>query len=383
MGWLTNAGWFFICAASTLYPAQITMGLVQVAYPEFLLQPWHTYLVYTGFALLYLTLNLPRLFKTVNWLLLISVVAVNGTAIYLLAALLARAYPKQSAHAVFVDFVNESGWSSDGTVFFLALLPAVGTLGAFDNATHLADELERPGKQVPQVILGSFAMSYCTALPMIVVYEFCNVNPESLLAPPGGQPIIALIMNALDSFPMTAVGVSLIIFCLFIAGCAALISWSRLYWSFSKQGALPFSRTMSKLSSRDALPLNALCWNTFMVVAIGTIALGSTTAMNALLGAATLCLLSAFVVVFGLLLYRGRSTLSQDRWFHLGRWGDAVLWVAMLWSVFISVMLCLPLYLPVTPETMNWASAVFVGVIVLSALYWLAFFRGKSMPSEL
>lgn len=377
MGWLTNAGWFFICAASTLYPAQMIMGMVEVAYPDFSPQPWHTYLVFAAFSLLYLLMNLPYVFKTVNWLLVVSVFAVNGTAIYLFVALLARAYPKQSAQAVFVDFVNASGWSSDGIVFFLALLPAVGALGAFDNATHLTDELENPGKQVPQVILGSYAMSYCTALPMIVVYQFCNVDPESLLTAPGGQPLIALTMNAFQSFPMMVVAISMVVFCMFVAGCGSLISWSRLYWSFSKHGALPFSGTMSKLSSRDALPLNALCWNTFMVLAIGTISMGSTTAMNALLGGASLCLLWAFVIVFGLLLHRGRKTLDPERWFNLGRWGDALLWVAVVTSVFFSVILCLPLYLPVTAETMNWSSAVFLGVIALSYVYWIAVFRKK------
>lgn len=377
MGWLTNAGWFLICAAAALYPAQMTMGLVATAYPNFVVQSWHIYLAYVAFTLLYLILNLPFIFRTVNWLLVISVFAVNGTAIYLLVALLARAYPKQSAHAVFIDFVNLSGWTSNGTVFFLALLPAVSTLGGFDNATHLTDELELPGKQVPQVIIGSFVMSYFTALPMVVVYQFCNVDPQSLLTAPGGQPIIALMMSAFRSLPMTVFGGSIIIFCMCISGCAALVSWSRLYWSFSEQGALPLSRITSKLSSHDALPLNALCWNTIMVLAIGTISLGSTTAMNALLGAATLCLLSAFAIVLGLTIYRGRKTLDPERWLNLGRWGDVALWVAMLWVLFLSVMLCLPLYLPVNLETMNWTSTVFIGVLVLSLLYWVAFFREK------
>ncbi|KAJ3497091.1 hypothetical protein NLG97_g2166 [Lecanicillium saksenae] len=226
----------------------------------------------------------------------LAVFAVNGTAVYLFVGLLVRAYPKQSAHFVFVEFVNESGWSSNGTVFFLALLPAVGCLSAFDNATHLTDELENPKKQVPLVLLISFAMSYLTGLPMIMVYQFCNVSPESLLAAPGGQPLIQLMQNAFRSFPMTAFGTAMIIFCFFTAGASALISWSRLYWSFSREGALPFSGTMSKLSSRDALPINALCWNTFLIVVLGTISIGSTTAMNALLGAANICTLSAFAI---------------------------------------------------------------------------------------
>ncbi|OAR03623.1 hypothetical protein LLEC1_04777 [Akanthomyces lecanii] len=378
MGWLTNAGWFFVSSASTLYPAQLTMGLVEAAYPDFPAKSWQTYLVYVCFALLYLFFNLPVIFRSVNWLLRIVVFAVNGTAIYLLIALLVRTQHKQTARFVFVEYANESGWASDGFVFFLALLPAVGCLSAFDNATHLTDELENPQKQVPQVIIGSFLMSYLTTLPMIIVYQFCNVEPESLLAAPGHQPFIQLMQNAFRSFAMSAAGTSMIIFCFSIAGTAALISWSRLYWSFSAQGALPFSSTMSKLSSHDALPINALCWNTGLICAIGAISIGSTTAMNALLGAANLCLLSAFSIVLGLLLYRGRKVLDPERWFNLGRWGDLIVWVSLMWIIFISIMFCFPLYLPVTAEAMNWTLVVFAGVLVIAGAYWLCIYsRGR------
>lgn len=379
MGWLTNAAWYLVACASTLYPAQITMGLIQTAYPSFAATRWQTYLVYVGFALLYLVMNLPKIFKSVDWLLRLVIFTVNGTAIYLFIALLVKAHPKQSAHFVFVEFINESGWSSNGTVYFLALLPAINCLSAFDNVTHLTDELESPRKQVPQVMIASFLMSYLTALPMIIVYQFCNIDPQSLLTAPGGQPLIQLMQNAFRSFPMTAFGTSMIIFCFFVAGASALISWSRLYWSFSREGALPFPKTMSKLSSHDALPINALCWNTLLIIALGAISIGSTTAMNALLGAANVCSLTAFAIVFALALYRGRKVLDPERWFNLGRWGDVLFVIAMLWLVFISVMLCLPLYRPVTLEAMNWASVVYVGIIALSAIYWVAVFNRQKV----
>ncbi|KAJ5825833.1 hypothetical protein N7474_002971 [Penicillium riverlandense] len=374
MGWLTNAGWFFISAACVLYTAQLTMAIVGAANPDFVIMPWQTYLVYCAYALLCLAINLPRTFKTVNFLLMAVIFSVNGTAIWLLVALLVRARPKQSAHAVFVEFVNESGWSSNGAVYFLALLPAYASLSGFDNATHLTDELDNPKKQVPQVIIGSFLMNYFTALPMIVVYEFCNVDPKSLLDPVGGQPMIQLMLNAFRSLPLTAVTGAIVIYGFFLASASSLITWSRLYWSFSREGSLPFSRTMSKLTSRDSLPVYALCWNTVLLIAIGAISIGSTTAMNALLGAANVCIISAIVTAFGLALYKGRKTFDPDRWFNLGRWGNAIFWLATLWSIFITVMLSMPLYLPVTPVTMNWTCVVFGGVVVIATIYWFAIF---------
>lgn len=279
MGWLTNAGWFFISAATILYTAQLTMALVGAANPGFVIASWQTYLLYCAYTLLSLSINLPWTFKIVNYLLMATIFTLNGTAIWLLVALLVRADPKQSPSAVFIEFVNESGWTSNGTVFFLDLLPAYASLSGFDNATHLTDELENPKKQVPQVIIGSFIMSYFTALPMIVVYEFCNVDPESMLDPVGGQPMIQLMLNAFHSLPLTIATTTIMVYSFFVAGASSLVTWSRLYWSFSREGCLPFSKTMSKLTSRDSLPVYALCWNAVLLIAIGAISIGSSTAV--------------------------------------------------------------------------------------------------------
>lgn len=108
--------------------------------------------------------------------------------------------------------------------------------------------------------------------------------------------------------------------------------------------------------------------------------------MNALLGAANVCIIAAILTALGLALYKGRDTLDSSRWLNLGhRWGNAIYMVATAWSVFITVVLCFPLYLPITLETMNWTCVVSGGVVVIAALYWLIVFRGKPpvlLPEE-
>ncbi|KAB8211099.1 hypothetical protein BDV34DRAFT_209264 [Aspergillus parasiticus] len=293
----------------------LTMAIAGAASPGFIIASWQTYLVYWAYALLSLSINLPRTLEIVNYMLRAVIFTLNGRAIWLLVALLVRAYPKQSAHAVFIEFVNQSGWSSDGLVFFLALLPAYAAFAGLDNATHLTDELENPQKQ-------------------------------SLLDPIGGQTMIQLMLNAFHSLPLTLATTAIMIYSFFVSSAASMITWSRLYWSFSREGSMPFSRTMSKLTSRDNLPIYAICRNTVLLIAIGAISIGSTTAMNALLGAANICIITAMVTAFALPLYKGRKTFDQNRWFNLGRW--------------------------VAPASMDWACVVFGGVVVIATIYWLA-----------
>ena len=147
---------------------------------------------------------------------------------------------------------------------------------------------------------------------MILVYEFCNVDPTSLLTPLGGQPLMQLMVNGFRSNGMAILGMVLIILCISVAGLASLVSWSRLYWSFSCVGLLPFSRTMSRLSSRDTLPLNALFFNTLLTLLISLISISSYTAMNTLLGAANLCIISTILTALSLVLFRGRKTFDES-----------------------------------------------------------------------
>ncbi|KAL4789697.1 amino acid permease-domain-containing protein [Aspergillus venezuelensis] len=271
MGCLTMAAWIFILSSTLLYLAQVTMALAAALNPGFAAARWHVYLVITR----------RPLFPTIA--------LINATSIYLIAVIFVRANPKQSAETIFFHFVNESGWSSNGIVFFIGWMPAMSILSLFDNATHIIDELDKPTKQVPQVMIGSYTLSFVTDFPVCILYKWCNVNPEALLAPVGGQPIVQLLLDTCDSKALLTISIVSFLVCFSMVGNAVLISSSRLYWSLSTQGMLPFSKWCSKQSSTDRLPINALLLTTALTLFLGAISLGSTTAMNAIMNASGVC----------------------------------------------------------------------------------------------
>lgn len=372
IGWLTNAFWWFVSVANTLYLAQLTIAGAIATHPTYNPPEWHYYVVYIGWSLLLFVLNLPGFFKVLPHSLAAAIAIINITAIYLLVALLVRATPKPTARTVFVDIVNSSGWPN-GVVFFLNLSPGVLAVGGFDSVTHITDEVAHPSRQVPQVMIGSAILSAIAGFIMTIVFSYCVVNPEGLLAPYGHQPLVQLIFDAARSDAIAIVGLLGIIISIYLASVGAFTSWNRLYWSLARERGLPFSKAMSKLSSRDSLPLNALMVNLFLLVGLGAIQVGSLTALNAILGGAYVCSLGSYAVALVLALWRGRDYLKADRWLNLGRFGILIQSVALVWCVFISVWLCFPLYLPVTVAYMNYASVVCVGVLVCSLVYWVAF----------
>lgn len=373
MGWTTNAFWWLTTVSNCLYMAQFTLGLAQAFSPGYVPSQWQCYLTYIAYAIGLFLLNLPPIFRAVPRVMVLGIVIIIITSIFIIIALLVRSTPKQSAYHVFVDIANASGWSSDGVVFFIALLPGIISVFGFDATTHITEEVDQPSKQIPQVMMGSAVLSAVSGFIMAIVYSFCNTKPENLLQPFGNQPLLQLFYDGLRSKVLISLAMGGVIVSFFCTSIACFTSWNRLYWSTARMGGLPFSQAMSKLSSRDQLPVNALVANLLLVIALGAVQIGSLTSLNALASGGVICMTISYCLSLGLALWRGRDFLPRERWLDLGRLGTPVQIISILWCIFISIFLSFPLYLPIEIEVMNWASVVFAGIMACSILYWLIF----------
>lgn len=340
-------------------------------------KPWHHFLVYVGVCINALVVNLP---KVMDWSLSASLVFINGAALFVLITLPVRANPNQSATAVCVSVANNSGWGSAAVVFFLNVLPGLASLGTCDAATHMSEELELPIRDVPWVMVGSALLSYLVVIPTMTIFLFCIVNPEAMFSPVGGQPLIQLVSDGHASRMLTAIPSALIVVGFAIGSWEALISWSRLYWSFSRTNGFPFSNFTERTT--DGVPVNALILGTALTIVIGAIQLGSTTALNAVLGGASLCSGFSWIIVLSFRVWRGNDALDPQRWLNLGKWGRSLSGFAILWNMWMITWASFPLLLPVTLSSMNWSSLVTVGVVVISFVYYILFYRYRSDEME-
>lgn len=373
VGWLTICVYWFITTGNTLYLAETTIGWVEACHPGFTASQWQLYLASIAWAVLLAAMNLPGLFKLLPHLMSAGVVLINCSWLFIFVSLMTRVNPKNSAKTVFVDVVNESGWKSDGVVFFLAILPGLLSVSGFDAVTHITDEVPNPKKEIPQVILGSTGLSAITGLAMVIMYAFCTVDPSVLVEPYAHQPIINVLQDGLRSDALFNIAMTAVLVTMFIASVAGYTSWNRLYWSFSRGNGLPFSKFTAKLSGADHIPVNAVIVNFFMVVVLGALGVGSLTALNAIFGSSAICALSSYSVVLFLAIRRGREFLDPSRWLNLGRAGLPMQYIALGWAIFASIWLCFPLYLPVTPEYMNWSVVILTGIVVVATGYYVGF----------
>ncbi|OAQ59108.1 amino acid transporter [Pochonia chlamydosporia 170] len=375
VGAFSSAAWFFWTAGTYLFAAQLLLATASAAHPGYTSEPYQLYLCYIAAAAVAVLFNI-QLFRFYTIIMRGIMFYVNISAIIVLVTLLARASPKQSAQTVFVDFVNATGWSSDGFVFLLGCLPGITALNGFDSATHVTDEIPDPARQVPKVMIWTYALSSLSGLPMTIIFMFCVVNGDNLLAPIGGQPITQLFLDSTASLPLTMMLMSIYIIMFYIASGCMMTTFSRVLWSLAREQHLFLSPWLCRLGGRHELPEHAIYVATLLASLIGLLCLGPSTALNAILGSAAVCFFCSYMIPIACLLYDRSPLRSKTRTVDLGPIGGTLINIlAMAWMLLLGLVLLFPQYIPVAPATMNYTIAVLAGVVLVYSVNWICYAR--------
>lgn len=374
-GWMLCSGWFLWVGGTNLLAAQILSAIVTAFYPSFSASSWQIYLLVAAFTLVNWILNVP-LFNFYPHFSKAMLYWFNLGALFIFVSLLARAHPKQSAHDVFVSMINATGWDSNVVVFFIGLVPGVGFVSGFDCVTHMADEVPDPHRVVPLVMVGASAISFLAGLPMLFTYTFCNTKPQNLLTPIGNNPIVQLYLDAYDSKALTVTATAILLVGEIAAAAACLCAAGRSWWAFAEHQGTPFPKFFGRVNKRYSIPVNAITFLAVLTVLISAICIGSTTALNAILGGGLLCVYISYFSPI-ILMLKARSTLPKTRYFNLGRFGIVANILGLAWMLWMFVWMCFPLYLPVTANNMNYTSAVIGTVTAISALSWCVYSKSR------
>lgn len=192
----------------------------------------------------------------------------------------AKAPTHQEAKFVFANFVNNTGWSSNGIAFIVGLINTNWAFACLDCATHMAEEVHRPEKMIPIAIMGTVAIGFVTAWFYSVSMFFSMQDLDGLFATLTGVPILELYYQAL-SVKAGAIVLEALVIATGIGCMIASHTWqSRLCWSFARDRGLPFSNFLSRVHPVLDVPLQAHLVSCVIVAILGCLYLGSYTAFN-------------------------------------------------------------------------------------------------------
>ena len=374
------AGAVFTSASVTISIASSIVGMYMLAHPDLTLKTWQVFVTYELANVLILFCNiwekpLPNISKASLYMSLLAFIIIT-------IAVLAKADGDfQSAHFVFVEFTNGTGWSSSGIAFIVGLINPNWSFSCLDAATHMAEEMLEPRKQIPIAIIGTVIIGFVTSFCYSLAMFFSIKDLAALSTSTTGVPILDIIYQVMKS-KSGAIGLEVLI-ALTAIGCnIASHTWqARLCWSFARDNGLPGSRYWSKINPRTGQPVNAHIMSCVWCAIIGCIYMGSTTAYNAMVIGCIIFLLLSYAVPVAFLLIKGRDNIEHGP-FWMGKIGLVSNIVLLLWTVFTTIFYSFPAVMPVTAGNMNYVCVV-IGVFFLyCVIYWALRGRKKFTSIE-
>lgn len=250
---------------------------------------------------------------------------------------------------------------------------------SYDSATHLAEEMKTPARDVPIAMVGSVVFNGITGLGYCVILLYSISGLDDLLQSPTGFPTIQLFLNVTGS----RVGTTLLALTWALIAVAAtmagITSTSRTAWAFARDDAIFFSGYFSHIDEKLDIPLRMVVAVTFLQVLLGFLYLGSSTAFNAVLAMAITGMYMSYLLPIIYMFLNGRKYgAHRPGPFRLGKiTGPVTNAVSIAWLLFAMLFSMFPNYQPVTAENMNYCIVVMGGWCLLGAAYYFGWGKRK------
>ncbi|KAI1476522.1 amino acid transporter [Daldinia eschscholtzii] len=261
-----------------------------------------------------------------------------------------------------------SGWGDFS--FWIGVLPSAYTFSAIGMILSMAEECGDPTVKLPN------ALSLCIPVGGIAglffIIPLCATLPdlEGILHAPVDQALPYIFGRVMGTpgggLALTVLVLIITLFCSISITCAA----SRCTWAFARDNAIPLAGLWSKIDERHGTPIWALVLTTLIEMLLGLINLGSSSAFLAFVSVGVISLAVSYGIPIAISLLHKRKEVNSAKW-TMGKYlGWVVNLLAMLWVAFEVVLFSMPTALPVTVASMNYAIVVFVGFMVLSAIWY-------------
>ncbi|EYE92003.1 putative amino acid permease [Aspergillus ruber CBS 135680] len=331
-------------------------------------EAWQTYLIFLGITLF--THILPSIGN--KWLTYVELFAVfwviGGIIATIVTILVVADHGRRPGRWVFGGFEPHSGWP-DGWSFCIGLLQCAYSLSATGMVTSMCEEVRRPAVQVPNAIVGAVIMNMVAGLTYMIPIAF--VLPDTSM--------LSELSNPIPTIFLYATGNQVGAFCLCIpiiilgicSGITCVTSTSRCTWAFARDRAVPGSRWLKIVNKRLEIPFNALLLGMVIELLLGLIYFGSSAAFSAFSGVGVIFLTLSYTLPVACSFFlRGRKDLKYAS-YHLGKLGVLCNVVSISWCLLAIPLFCMPTAIPVSRDSMNYAVVVFVGIIIISAVWYI------------
>jgi amino acid transporter len=303
---------------------------------------------------------------------------VHVVGVMVIAGALLLFAPKQPVEFFFARVTsNGEGWPY-WWAFVVGLLQAQWTFTGYDASASVSEETVDPRRRVPWGIVMAVVVSSVVGYLLLIALTLAIKDIPAVLnaRDAGGNDIpavIAILVGALGE-RVGSLFTALAAMAMWFCGLSAVTWSSRTIYAFARDNGLPGSALWRRVSATYCTP-SAAVWLSVLVAIVATISSGAYAVVTSI---SVIGLYLSYVIPV-YLAWRARGTAAEPTrgpW-HLGRYGWTINLVAVLWVIFITVILSIP-------DNMR-AGKTMVGLTLFLAAWYLARerhrFRGPAWAS--
>lgn len=262
--------------------------------------------------------------------------------------------------------------------WMLSFYITAGILVGFEASGHISEEVQQTSINSAKGIFYSALASCVLGFPIIILFLFCSPPLDTLYGFIAPQPFVLLYELALGQRAQIAMIVFIVLGHIFNTSMAGIAS-SRLIWAVARDGVLPGSSWISKVSSSKE-PRNAILIMWAVAAALLCTILASPVAFTSLVSAAGVPTITGYALIAFGRAFITPNEFKNARW-SLGRFSRPFNIIAFLWNTYLAGVLFSPLLFPVTKETFNYSPVIFFAITVFGVLTWFFIPEDKWLPS--
>ncbi len=287
----------------------------------------------------------------------------------------------------FANYSGEAGgnvWpQTSGTwVFLLGLLLPIYTITGYDASAHTSEETIKAAHSVPRGMVMSVLWSAIFGYIMLSAFVLMLPNMDD--AAKQGWNVFFWAMDTQVNSTIKDVLYLAILVCQWLCGLATVTSVSRMIFAFSRDGGLPASRALAKVSPAYRTPVAAIWTGSILSVLFvwgsSLVSIGETPVYTIVVSCTVIFLFFSFAIPIAL----GLFAWGTKKWDKMGPWnlGKGMF---KLFAVLTILAMILIFVLGIQPPN-EWALYITVGFLVLSGIIWFGFesrrFRGPPIGDE-
>jgi amino acid transporter len=302
--------------------------------------------------------------RLVAWLNDFSVTVHIIGVIVIVGALLLFA-PKQPLGFFFARVTsNTEGWPY-WWAFIIGLLQAMWTFTGYDASASVSEETVDPRRRAPWGMVMAVVVSSIVGYLLLIALTLTIKDiPSALNAKDASgndvPAVIAILIGALGERAGSLFS-ALAAMAMWFCGLSAVTWSSRVIWAFARDDGMPGSRLWRRVSRKHLTPAPAI-WLCAIAAFLAAIYSGAYVVVTSI---STIGLYISYIipVLLSVYLRARRGELTRGPW-NLGRFSGVINVIAILWVIFLSIILSLP-------DRMRAGKSILAVTILLALWYGL------------